>query len=214
MALLGLAFGTAALYTALSHSAESGDVQVAHADARDFIQHENTSVGLCPWRDEDRDRRQFFPTATDVRDETLILSGKRLEVARRLGRRSTAEENALKVYRILRHNQVLGSVVARRVRGESGVIELLLAVGAKGDIVGARLQRLREPELVAQSLQSEPWLGAFVGKNRASSWRLGTDIPSVPPAARSSAEAILDAAHTLLVLLSVADGPTVSGAAH
>ena len=212
MASLGLTLGIALLYATLSLSARTGGVLVAHADVRAFALHEQPSVGLCPWREENRDRRQFFPTATDVRDETLILSGKRLEVARRLGRASTAEENALKVYRILRHDKVLGSVVARRVRGESGVIELLLAVGANGDVLGARLQRLREPKQVAQALHSTQWLGAFVGKNSASAWRIGTDIPDVPPAARSSATAILEAAHAMLVLLSVADSAPASGA--
>ena len=208
----GLTFGTAALYSALARSADAGAVQTAHANAGDFVQHEHPSVGLCPWREQERDRRQFFPTATDVREETLILSGRRLEVARRLGRQSTAEENALKVYRILRRGQGIGSVVARRVRGESGVIELLLAVDTTGDIVGARVQRLREPTATAQVLQSDRWLGAFVGKNSASAWELGADIPAVPPVVRPSAEAVTGAAHTLLVLLAVADGPGTSGA--
>ena len=170
-------------------------------------------MGLCPWREPERDRHRFFPTSNDVREETLILSGKRTEVARQLGRPATGEENALKVYRILNHDQVLGSVVARRVRGESGVIELLLAVGADGKVVGAKLQRLREPEDVAKVLQSPSWLGAFTGKTNASSWRAGGDIPEVPPAASISATAVLDAARTLLILLGVADSSAASGAA-
>lgn len=149
-----------------------------------------------------------------MREETLILSGKRLEVARRLGRQSSAEDNALKVYRILNADHIVGSVVARRVRGESGVIELLLAVGADGNVVGARLQRLREPDAVASRLQSTAWLGRFVGKSGASLWRSGTDFPEVSAAAQPSAEAVLDAARTLLVLLAVADSTPAVGAVH
>jgi len=178
------------------------------------VHHEEPSVGLCPWREPEHDRRQFFPTSTEVREETLILSGKRTEVARQLGRSPTGEENALKVYRILNRDQILGAVVARRVRGESGVIELLLAVGKDGRIVGAKIQRLREPDDVAQVLQSASWLGAFTGKTRASSWRLAGDIPDVPQAARTSGTAIIEAAHTLLVLLSLADDGTAHGTAH
>ncbi len=215
MALLGLTLGTAALSLALARSSEPGGVQVARARAGDLVLHEQASVGLCPWRNPDRDRHAFFPTATGVREENLILSGRRPETARKLGRPSTGEENALKVYRILHHDRVLGTVAARRVRGESGVIELLLAVGADGRIAGARLQRLREPDDVTRSLQSSAWLGAFAGKKEDSSWRLGAEIPDVIPAARSSAAAILDAAHTLLVLLAVADAmPGSAGAAH
>ncbi|MCW3096649.1 MAG: Electron transport complex subunit RsxG [Chthonomonadaceae bacterium] len=209
-----MAVGTAAICVALSLSSHPADIQVAHARAGDLVLHEQDSVGLCPWRNPERDRQEFFPTSTEVREETLILSRKRTEVARQLGRVSTGEENALKVYRILRHGEVIGSVVARRVRGESGVIELLLAVGTDGNILGARLQRMREPDDVAHSLQSGAWLGAFVGKNRASDWRLGADIPDVPPAARVSGAAILDAAHALLVLLTLGDSPAPSGATH
>jgi len=211
LALLGLSIGAAALYVALARSSEPADIQVAHAGAGDLALHEHPSVGLCPWREPERDRRQFFPTSTDVREDTLILSGKRTEVARQLGRPATGEENALKVYRILNQEQLLGSFVARRVRGESGVIELLLAVGTDGRIVGAKLQRLREPEDVAHVLQSASWLGAFTGKDRTSSWQLGGDIPDVPPAAKTSAAAVLDAARTLLILLGVADGSAAPG---
>jgi len=213
LALLGLSIGTAALYVSLARSSEPVDIQVAHAGAGDLVLHEHPSVGLCPWREPESDRRHFFPASTDVREETLILSGKRTEVARQLGRSATGEENVLKVYRILNHDQVLGSVVARRVRGESGVIELLLAVGTDGRIVGAKLQRLREPEDVAHVLQSASWLGAFTGKDRTSAWQLGGDIPEVPPAARTSAAAVLDAARTLIILLGVADSSGTHGTA-
>jgi hypothetical protein len=209
--MLGLSLGTAAFAVALSRSAGSDETPIAHANAGDMVHHEVPSVGLCPWREPEQDRSRYFPTATDVREETLILSGKRLEVAKRLGRAATGEENALKVYRILSRDRLLGSIVARRVRGESGVIELLLAVGTDGRIAGAKLQRLREPAAVANSLQSAAWLKAFVGKNSASSWQLGSEIPQVIPAARSSAAAILDAAHALLVQLAVADESGASG---
>ncbi len=214
MALLGLSLGTAAISLSLSHVPEGHDIQVAHVNAGDLMHREEASVGLCPWRNPEPDRHQFFSNSTEVREETLILSAKRLEVARQLGRPSTGEENALKVYRILRYNEAIGAVVARRVRGESGAIELLLAVGNDGKVVGARLQRLREPEAVTRALQSTAWLGAFAGKDRTSSWRLGTDLPDVPPAARPSAAAILDAAHTLLVLLAVGDSAGAHGGGH
>ena len=187
---------------------------IAHSKAGRFILHEETSVGLCPWREQERDRRAFFPTSTGFREETLILSGKRLQVARLLGRESTAEDNALKVYRIVSADRILGSVVARRVRGESGVIELLLAVGTDGAVVGSRLQRLREPAPAAHEIQSSIWHRAFVGKTSEAPWQLGVDIPNVSAAARPSAVAILDAARTLLVLLAVADSTKIAGEAH
>jgi hypothetical protein len=89
------------------------------------------------------------------------------------------------------------------VRGESGVIELVLAVGADGRVAGARLQRLREPDAVAAALQSTAWLGAFRGKTADSAWWLGQEFPAVPAEARSSAEAVLDGAHSILVMLAI-----------
>ncbi len=210
--LLGgaLLFAAAGASLFLVRASEPVDIQTAKANAKDFVWKEQASVGLCPWRDPTTDRRAFFPTATEVREETLILSSKRLELIRRLGRTPTGEENTIKIYRLLANGQVLGEVVARRARGESGVIELVLAVRTDGTVLGAKIQRLREPEAVAQGLQSKRWLGAFIGKTAAAQWRLGADIPGVVPEARSSAEAVLDAAHTILVLLQVGDTKTVA----
>ena len=45
-----------------------------------------------------------------------------------------------------KREKIVGTIVTRCVSGESGVIELVLAVGRDGRVRGARLQRLREPE--------------------------------------------------------------------
>ncbi|HLV82091.1 MAG TPA: hypothetical protein VKT32_17505 [Chthonomonadaceae bacterium] len=160
-------------------------------------------AGLCPWRDPERDRKRFFPASSGYRDELAALSGQRPELQRRLSRPLTGEDNAVRIHRILAGSAPVGAIVTRRVRGESGVIELALAVGPDGWVVGARLQRLREPDSVAAVLQSSAWLGAFRGKTADSAWRLGQDIPSVPSEARPSAEAILDGARSILVMLAI-----------
>ncbi|HLK55372.1 MAG TPA: hypothetical protein VKU00_02335 [Chthonomonadaceae bacterium] len=160
-------------------------------------------AGLCPWRNPREDAKVFFPTATAYREETLILSRQRIEVGKLLGRTPTGEENALKIFRILQGETPIGAVVPRRIRSESGVIELVVAVGNDGRVVGAKLQRLREPDAVAEVLQSPAWLNAFHGASSASAWKLGQDFPAVSAAARPSAEAILDGARTALILLDV-----------
>jgi hypothetical protein len=104
--------------------------------------------------------------------------------------------------------------VTRRVRGESGVIELVLAVDDAGNVLGAKLQRLREPDDVARQLQSDAFLGAFRGKTARSDWQLGKAFPSVSAAARSSAAALLDGTHTVLVLLDVGSRLASSGHSH
>ena len=164
----------------------------------------------CPWREPQADLQRFFPSATQYQLETLILSGARTELAQRLGRIPTGDENALHLYRALQGATPLGCVLTRRVKGEHGAIELVLGIDSQRRVCGARLQRLREPEPVASALGRPEWLGSFIGKNVSSAWKIGVDLPQVPSAALPSAEAIVEGARSLLVLASVADHMEVS----
>ena len=160
---------------------------------------------LCPWREPVSDLQRFFPNATRYEPETRILSGQRLELAERLGRVPTGDENALHIYRCYEERSPLGAVLTRRVKGAYGAIELVLAVGTNGHVCGLRLQRLREPEPIAAALQNPDWLRSFDGQRSDSSWNLGRDIPDVVPEARASAEAIVDGVRSLLILLATSD---------
>ena len=172
-----------------------------------FVPKSRTSVEtspMCSWREPDADLRAFFPKATSRRTETLILSGMRLELAKRLGRMPSGEENSLYLHRIYHEQHLLGTVITRRVKGEYGAIEIVLAILADGSVRGVRLQRLREPKVVADALRSPQWLKAFEGKTFESQWQSGTDIPNVPTEARSSAQAVVEGVRSLLVLLETA----------
>jgi len=160
---------------------------------------------LCPWREPEADLKNFFPTATRYDAEIRILSGLRLELAARLGRAPTGDENTLRLYRIYAGQTVIGTVLTGRVKGEFGAIEVVVAVDANQRVGHLRLQRLREPEPVARVLQSPEWRQAFVGKGAESSWRLGTDLPEVPREARRSAEAVVQSVRSQLVLLAAAE---------
>ena len=160
---------------------------------------------LCPWREPETDLKLLFPNATRHEVETRILSGLRVELAERLGRAPTGDENALHVYRIYQDKTPLGNVVTRRVKGMYGAIELVLAVDANQRVSGLRLQRLREPESAASALQNPAWLRAFEGKHAGSSWKLGGDIPEVSAEARASAETIVEGARSLLILLAASE---------
>lgn len=157
---------------------------------------------LCPWREPTADLKLFFPNATRYEVETRILSGLRVELAERLGRFPTGDENALHVWRIYREEIALGAVLTRRVKGGHGAIELVLAVDAEERVRGLRLQRLREPGPITRSLQNPEWLHSFAGKRADSSWRIGGDIPEVPVETRPAAEAVVEGARSLLILLA------------
>ena len=163
------------------------------------------SAPLCPWRDPAQDLNSFFPTATRYEAETHILSGMRLQLASLLGRPPTGDENALHIYRIYTQQTALGAILTQRVKGAYGAIELVLSVNPEGKVIGLRLQRNREPESIAASLQRPEWLGSFVGKQATDSWKLGEDIPAVSGEARISADAIVQGTRSTLILLQTAN---------
>ncbi|MBI5386996.1 MAG: hypothetical protein HZA90_20170, partial [Verrucomicrobia bacterium] len=160
---------------------------------------------LCPWRDPDSDLKTFFPNATQHTTETRVLSGQRVELTTALGRPPSPDEHALHLHRVFHEQRVLGTVLTRRVKGEAGAIELVLAVAPDGRVRGLRLQRLREPAEIAASLQRPGWLAAFAGKTAANQWQLGADLPDVPGEARLSAQAIVEGVRSLLLLLNAAE---------
>jgi hypothetical protein len=161
-------------------------------------------VPVCPWRDPTNDLKVFYPNASGYTAETRILSGLRLELAARLGRTPTGDENALRVYPVYQEKIPLGVVLTRRVKGEHGGIEIVAAVGTNQQICGVRLQRLREPASGAVALQKSEWLRSFEGKSAQDLWRLGKDIPDVPSEARVSAESIVEGVRDSLILLAAA----------
>lgn len=137
---------------------------------------------------------------------TRILSGLRVELAERLGRRPTAEENLLRFHQVYRDDQPLGMILVHRVKGEFGAIELVVAVDGAHVVRGVRLQRQREPDEIATAI-GPAWLEGFRGKSVRDRFRPGSGLPAVPAVAGRSAEAIADGVRSLLVLLDVSAAP-------
>jgi hypothetical protein len=162
---------------------------------------------LCPWREPGMDLKAFFPGATRYVVETRILSGLRLELAQRLGRVPTGDENALRIYPVYRSDSPLGSIMTRRVKGEYGAIELVLATDTNRVVRGLRLQRLREPETIAGALQDTNWLNSFVGKSVEDLRHVGKALPGVAAEAQDSAAAVVEGVRTLMILQAAADEP-------
>jgi hypothetical protein len=174
------------------------------------------AASLCPWRDPKADLQALFPTATRYERETHILSGLRLELTQRLGRSPHADENALQVYRVYGGREPLGSALTRRVKGTYGAIEIVLGVDQSGRIAGLRLQRLREPESVSRLLEDQRWLASFKGQDArglGAALAPGGETPILSEA-RASAQAIVDGARSLLVLLEASERPPALVSAH
>lgn len=166
---------------------------------------------MCPWRNPESDLAAFFPgsgPAPQTEIETRVLSGLRVELQRRLGRTPSAEENALQIHRVRRGAELLGNVIVRRVKGEAGAIEIVVATTPDQRVVGVRIQRQRESEEVAAVLGRSEWLGRFRGVRLGDDWKangapgLAAGEPGV-----ASASAIVDGVRSLLVLLEMAEDP-------
>jgi len=170
-------------------------------------------VPLCPWREPEADMKALFPGATRYEAETKILSGLRLELQARLGRMPSGEENSLHLFRIYRDRIALGTVVTRRVKGDFGAIELVLAIGPDRQVRGWRLQRSREPAAILEALSDPAWQRSFEGKTADNPWQLGRDIPAVAPVALNSAAAVVEGAKSLLILVATADSAPSPGGA-
>ncbi len=156
---------------------------------------------LCPWRDPAADQKTFFPTATSHLLETRILSGRRMELATRLGRPPTAEENALQLQHIYKEGEVLGTILTRRAKGLHGAIELVIAMQPDGRLRGVRIQRSREPATALATLE-KTWLGLFSGQTMAS---LPKPITEESDGETEKTEvAILEGVRASLILFEVA----------
>jgi hypothetical protein len=159
---------------------------------------------MCPWREPQVDMKRFFPGATHFRYETSAFSNKLSNVRKRLGRWPTADEHPLYWHRVYGKKQPLGAILTKRVKGEYGAIEIVLAI-QDNKVAGMRIQRMREPQSIAQTLNSANWQRSFVGKTSRNGWQLGKDVPSVQPEARNSAQAVIEAVRTLLVLHEISE---------
>jgi hypothetical protein len=161
----------------------------------------------CPWREPDQDLRLFFPGRTHYKSEKRILSAYISDLRERLGHTPGGDETLFPVHRVYSNNVPAGFIITRRVHGEYGLIELVLAVTESGEIVAVRVQRQREPAAIARAICEAKWLDAFRRKTLAGPFAVGQDLPAVPAEAKTSAQTIADGVRHALILLDVSHQP-------
>lgn len=162
------------------------------------------TAGLVSWRNPKADMAAFFPGSTRYVQKVLVLSDLRSQMVQRLGPRTVIDANSLYCFQVYRNDTRLGSVLAQRASGEYGAIEYIAAYNTRGQIVGVRLQRMREPQSTVQAIDNPKWLGALAGKDAHSHFKLGDDVPAVTPTATQTAAAVLESLRRLTVELNVA----------
>jgi hypothetical protein len=182
--------------------------QMAQSDEAVFNPplREVESAPLCPWREPASDLQFFFRREVQSESQTVILSHLRVELTKHLGRLPEPHENALTLHRIRAGEEHLGAVLTRRVKGEHGSIELVVAIDWQGAVHGVRLQRLREPEAIARHIRDENWLARFCGRTHDRGWDSRDEIEALPENLRLSAQAIREGVRSLLILYAAARG--------
>lgn len=163
---------------------------------------------LCPWRHPVADCATWFPGADRTEAELQILSALRSGMAERLGRPPSVEDNARHVHHVFSGAQCLGEVVVQRVRGDSGALEVVVGLDPDGRVVGVRIQRCREPAPIVSAIEGD-WLASFRGRRTGDPLRIGIDLPSVPPEAIPTADAIQSAVRAVLILRDLSSDPRV-----
>ena len=159
----------------------------------------SSAPGLCPWRDPKGDLRAFFPGADRYQTRLLALSGLRLPILKRLGPGASLEDNTLQSFPVFQGSVPQGAVLVQRAAGEYGAMEIVVGVDTSGRVRGVRLQRMREPDAVAQALMDPAWLASLRGKTAGDAWRLGADLPDRPASARDSARLVALTVRGLLI---------------
>ncbi len=154
---------------------------------------------LCPWRNPQADMQAFFPGADRYQTRIMVLSGMRVPLKQRLGPETPLDSNVLYAYPVFQGQTPRGAVMVQRAAGEYGALEIVVGVQLDGKIAGARLQRSREPDEVTTFLQSPHWLGGFQGKTAEDAWKIGVDLPVVPPIAQKAAETTAKTVRMLLI---------------
>ena len=161
---------------------------------------------MCPWREPDSDMKRFFPAANRRQTEVRILSGARLELEKRLGRPVAPEEQAFYLNQIYEGRELLGTILTKRVKGEFGAIEIVLAVNPRGEVSGVKLQRMREPRATAEFLENPAWLGRYAGKGADQIVMASENgVAGAPVGAKISALAIEKGIQSMLILLEAAE---------
>jgi hypothetical protein len=158
---------------------------------------------MCPWRNPDKDMAAFFPGATSYRTDILALSSIRQKVLQHLGPGVRLESLALDAHRVLRQQKVVGTVVVRRAAGPHGAIEAVVAVHTGGKVAGVRIQRHREPAVIATYITSPGWLKSFEGET-ANSMGLSARAP-ISPEASEAAGIVQRTVRSILIELEEAE---------
>lgn len=163
------------------------------------LKHHGEVAAMCPWRQPDADMHAFFPGSTAYHTDFLIFSHDRMRILQLLGPDSPLMSTSLYVHRIVEGTLPRGSIVVQRVAGPHGALEVVVGLGTDGRIAGARIQRLREPENIAELITSRNWLAGFIGKSSDSPLQIGTDLPAVPSSALPAAKTVARTIRTLVI---------------
>ncbi len=142
-----------------------------------------SAADVCVWRNPERTMSRIFPGATDYETVTLKISTEEAAaIEKGLGVDLDPSEKAEFNFYDLRTKKdgkvvSLGTAMALAGNGEYGSIEVVLGVDTMGRIKAVYIQRSREKG--SKSLESDAFLGQFIGKSIADPLQFGHDLKSL-----------------------------------
>lgn len=129
------------------------------------------SAGVCIWRFPDKDIKTLFPQATGYKTEVItFIKAKQEKIEDQLGAKLDDDETKFNFYRIYNETSKIGLVLTHSVKGQYGVIEVVIGLQSKIDtlikspvyyVSGVLIQRDREVK--SKDLKSDKFLGQFIG---------------------------------------------------
>lgn len=152
----------------------------------------------CPWSNAETELTNWFPGATGYSVQDVALSGKRLELQRRLGRPLLPEDMELHSYAVSSNGSVIGTVLTRRIKGEHGAIELALALDSASRIEHFKIQSCREPTEIINALKEVHLESRLQHKTVQDDFAF--DFHDIPGSAHKIALQLTEAVKTLLIL--------------
>ncbi len=129
------------------------------------------SAGVCIWRFPDKDIKTLFPQATGYKTEVItFIKAEQEKIEDQLGAKLDDDETKFNFYRIYNETSKIGLVLTHSVKGQYGVIEVVIGLQSKIDtlikspvyyVSGVLIQRDREVK--SKDLKSDKFLGQFIG---------------------------------------------------
>ena len=155
-------------------------------------------AAACDWRRPDNDIRRLFPGADDYHPIYKRPFELRDRIEQRLGYHLAGWEDLIRYYTIMKDNRRVGTIFVHLTPDNT---ELVVGFTNEGAVKGVILQRYLGPH--KEQLDSQQFLGQFVGKTLAAPFSLDKDVKTAGPETMNVSSGITLTVRKLLVFYAI-----------